>query len=251
MVHLAPLPGTPCAQNSVDLIIESAVREAQIYEQVGFHGVIVENMHDRPYLRGGVGPEVVATMAVVAREIARAIRLPVGLQVLAAANKEAIAAAHASSADFVRVEGYVFGHVADEGWIDSSAGELLRYRKSIGATRVKILADIKKKHAAHSATADVDLVATAEAAEFFLADGLVVTGSATGRPTDPAEVAEVAAAVALPVVVGSGVNVDNVGAFPAAAALVVGSSVKAYGRWDQPLDRTRAQELVEAFVGRH
>ena len=48
--------------------------------------------------------------------------------------------------DFIRAEGYVFSHVADEGWMDSCAGELLRYRKFINAENVLVLTDIKKKH---------------------------------------------------------------------------------------------------------
>ena len=54
--------------------------------------------------------------------------------------------AKAAGANFVRVEGFVFSHVADEGWIDSCAGELLRYRKNIGAEDVLLFTDIKKKH---------------------------------------------------------------------------------------------------------
>ena len=54
--------------------------------------------------------------------------------------------AQASGADFIRAEGYVFSHVADEGWMDSCAGELLRCRKFIKAENVLVLTDIKKKH---------------------------------------------------------------------------------------------------------
>ena len=61
-------------------------------------------------------------------------------------NKEALAVAHASGADFIRVEGFVFSHIGDEGWRDSCAGELLRYRKMIDAERVMVFTDIKKKH---------------------------------------------------------------------------------------------------------
>ena len=62
------------------------------------------------------------------------------------ANREALAVAKASGADFIRAEGYVFSHVADEGWMDSCAGELLRYRKTIGAEEVMVWTDVKKKH---------------------------------------------------------------------------------------------------------
>lgn len=51
-----------------------------------------------------------------------------------------------SGLDFIRAEGFVFSHVADEGIINACAGDLLRYRKQIGAENIQIFADIKKKH---------------------------------------------------------------------------------------------------------
>jgi len=65
---------------------------------------------------------------------------------LAAANKEAIAVAQASDFQFIRAEGFIFGHVADEGYMNACAGDLLRYRKSIGAQDIRIFTDVKKKH---------------------------------------------------------------------------------------------------------
>lgn len=110
-------------------------------------------------------------MAVIGSEVRHASGLPLGVQILAGANLAAMAVAHACGASFVRVEGFVFAHVADEELIESSAGELLRYRRAIGADAVRVFADIKKKHSAHAITADVDLAETARAAEFFQADG--------------------------------------------------------------------------------
>ncbi len=209
---------------------------------------MIENMHDTPYLNGGVGPEVTAAMTSVAREVRREVALPLGIQVLAAANDAAIAVAHASGAAFVRVEGFAFGHVADEGWIDACAGPLLRYRRAIGAEGVRVFADVKKKHAAHAVTADVDLVETARAAEFFRADGVIVTGIATGRAADAREVAAVREAVAIPVLVGSGVTPDNLHAFEAAHGFLVGSSVKRDGRWSNSLDPGRVAAIAQAFA---
>ena len=60
---------------------------------------------------------------------------------------------------------------------------------------MRVFADIKKKHSAHAITADVDLAETARAAEFFQADGVVVSGAATGRATDPDDVRAAADAV--------------------------------------------------------
>ncbi|PYQ42336.1 MAG: hypothetical protein DMF77_13095, partial [Acidobacteria bacterium] len=72
---------------------------------------------------------MVAAMTVVATAVRREVpALPLGIQVLAGANHESVAVAHASGARFVRVEGFVFAHVADEGLMQSDAGTLLRYR---------------------------------------------------------------------------------------------------------------------------
>lgn len=248
VVHLAPLPGTPAGGMSVDAIVQSAVADARAYADAGFHGLVIENIGDRPFLKRAVGPEVVAAMAAAGRELARAVRLPLGVQVLAGANKEALAVALACGARFVRAEGFVFAHVADEGLMQSDAGELLRYRRAIGAAEVRVFADIKKKHSAHAITADVGLAATAEAAEFFLADGVVVTGTVTGQPADPADVRAARSAVRIPVLVGSGVTADNIGLYPEADAFIVGSSLKRDGVWSGALDPVRAQALARAFA---
>lgn len=248
MLHLGALPGTPSASQSVETLIERAVTEARIYRDEGVTALAIENMHDRPYLKGGVGPEITAAMTAIAHEVKRATGLPLGIQVLAGANREALAVAHASGADFVRVEGFVYAHVADEGVIESCAGDLLRYRRAIGAEKVLIFADIKKKHSAHAITADVTLVETAKAAEFFLADGVIVTGPTTGEPASPDEVRDVATTVRVPVLVGSGVTPANLSRFATAHGFIVGSSVKEGGVWCNPLDRNAVRALAGAFA---
>ncbi len=245
MVHVGALPGTPAHAAPLREIIAQAVAEARIYRDAGYHAILVENMHDRPYRKGGVGPEIVASMTAVGRAVRAAVELPLGFQILAGANHEALAVAQACEAQFVRVEGFVFAHVADEGLIEACAADLLRYRRALGAD-VAVFADIKKKHSAHAITADVSLVETAHAAEFFLADGLIVTGTATGHAADPAEVAAVAGATGLPVLVGSGATAENVSAYASAAGLIVGSSVKVGGRWEAPVDPARALAFARA-----
>jgi membrane complex biogenesis BtpA family protein len=187
-------------------------------------------------------------MAVIGAEVGRASALPIGVQVLAGANECAIAVANACGARFVRVEGFVFAHVADEGMIEACAGPLLRYRHAIGADHIRIFADIKKKHSAHAITADVDLAETARAAEFFCADGVIVSGAATGRATDPGDVRAAAEGCGIPVLVGSGVSEENVSAFDAADGLIVGSSVKQDAVWSNPVNPARAKALARAFA---
>jgi membrane complex biogenesis BtpA family protein len=245
MIHVGALPGTPKAKHPLSTVIDHAVAEAKTYQQAGITALAIENMHDVPYLKNQVGPEIVAGMTRVGQAVKAATGLPCGIQILAGANQAALAVALAAELDFIRAEGFVFGHVADEGLIEANAGPLLRYRRQIGAEHIPIYTDIKKKHSAHAITADVDVVETAHAAEFFLSDGLIVTGPATGQATNLAELKAVKAAVQLPVLVGSGITAENVAAYlPHADGLIIGSHFKVDGHWAKPIDPPRLHHFM-------
>ncbi len=248
MVHVPPLPGTPRQTLGLAQVVEHCVHEARALCEAGFDGLVIENMHDVPYLRGRVGPEIVAAMTAVGCAIRRETELPLGVQILAAANREALAAALACAADFVRVENFVFAHVADEGLMpEAEAGGLLRYRRQIGAEHIAVVADVKKKHSSHAITADVPLPEAARAAEFFDADGVVVTGSATGEPASTDDVRRVREAVGIPVWIGSGLTPENLADYwPHADGLVVGSYLKRDGLWSNPLDAERIRRFCDA-----
>jgi len=247
MVHVGALPGTPHSINNWDQVIEKAVEEAVLLERSGFTGVLFENMHDVPYLKSNVGPEVVAFMSVIGTEIKKQTQLSLGLQILAGANEEALAVAQAIDADWIRVEGFVFAHVADEGLFDACAGKLLRLRKEWGAEKVKIMADIKKKHASHGITQDVSIGETARAAEFFGADAVIVTGSSTGEVASVGELEEVKKSISIPVFIGSGINPENLKSYQEADGFIVGSFLKEKGNWQNPILDNASSQIVRAF----
>lgn len=249
MVHLRALPGSPHSRLSPHEIAKRAAHEASVLADVGFDGLIVENMHDAPYVNAPHAPETVAAMTRAALAVREAApKLALGIQVLSFGHLEALAVAHAVGAQFIRVENFVYAHVADEGLLPhAAAGALLRRRREIGATNVQIFADIKKKHASHALTSDLSLADAAHAAEFFGADALVVTGAFTGAPTDPNDVAAAKVATKLPVLVGSGVEPSQLHSlFQHADALIVGSWIKREGLWSNPVDRKRCTQLVSA-----
>ncbi len=248
MIHVQALPGTPNYNGGVKTIIEKAVEEALIYRGAGVGGLIIENMHDVPYINRTVGPEITAAMSVVGHEVKDKTGLPCGIQILAGANKESLAAANFAGLDFIRAEGFVFSHIADEGLMNSDAGELLRYRKMIGAENILIFTDIKKKHSSHNITKDVSLADTAEAAEFFLSDGLIITGSKTGSSANIEDLKSVRKKTKLPILVGSGISTENIDQyFNYADAFIVGSHFKKDGFWKNDLDEKRISEFVEKF----
>lgn len=247
MIHLQALPGTPRNRSSVAEIINMAVSEARMYRDAGFRAVMIENMHDIPYTRT-VGPEIPAIMAVIGDRIKK-LDIFCGVQVLAGCNTAAMAVALAANLDFIRVEGYIFGHIADEGYIDACAGDLLRYRRNIAASGVMIFADVKKKHSAHAVTSDISVAETAEAAAFFDADGVIATGSSTGIPAD---IDDLAALKELPLIkaVGSGLTVENIESYiPWADVFIIGSSLKEDGLWQNPLEMSRLRHFFETFSG--
>ena len=246
MIHVPALPGSPLYAWDTGRIFDQVASEAAQYAAGGVDAVMIENMHDVPYLKGGGGAEVTAFMTRVGMIVKEVCKLPCGVQVLAGGNQQAIAIAFAAGPDFVRAEGFVFGHVADEGWMDADAGTLLRYRKAIGAEHIMVLCDIKKKHSAHAITADVDLAETAKAAQFFLSDGVILTGTSTGAPLDPAHAASVKGQVNLPIIAGSGMSPDNLAdLWPHLDGFIVGSYFKEQGYWENPLDPERIGSFMQ------
>jgi hypothetical protein len=249
MIHVDALPGTPGNIKSPKEIISSALNEAHIYKEEGIDCVAIENMHDVPYLNRNIGPEITSMMAITGNEIKIKLELECGIQILAGANKEALACAHSAGLDFIRTEGFIFAHIADEGMMNSDAGELMRYRKNIGAENVSVFTDIKKKHSSHSITSDTSISETAKAAQFFLSDGVIVSGVGTGQPADLEDVKSVKDVVEIPVIIGSGLTDNNISKYYAFAdAFIVGSFLKENGAWSGKIDKGRVQSIVKNFM---
>ena len=248
VIHVGALPGTPRGSQTVAELVRQAKEEARVYRECGVDGFIIENMHDVPYLKGEVGPEIVAAMTAIGIEVKSECGLTVGVQILAGANIQAMAVAHAAGLDFIRAEGYAYAHVADEGLIEASAAKLLRYRKMIGAERVQVWADVKKKHSAHAITADVSLGQTAETVEFMGADCVIVTGSVTGEAPRVADVKEAKSHCHLPVFLGSGISEANIDQFyNEADGFIIGSAFKVDGLWSNTIDPTRVTRFIRSL----
>ena len=249
VIHVGALPGTPRGEKRVAELVRQAQEEARVYRECGVDGVIIENMHDVPYLKGEVGPEIVAAMTAIGGEVKVECGLPVGIQILAGGNVEAMAVAHAAGLDFIRAEGYAYAHVADEGIIQASAAKLLRYRKMIGAERVQVWADVKKKHSAHAITADVSLGQTAETVEFMGADCVIVTGSVTGEAPQVADVKEAKTHCHLPIFLGSGISDSNIDQFyNEADGFIIGTYFKVDGLWSNTVDPTRVTHFINKLL---
>ena len=249
VVHSLPLPGAPSYDGMPMADVTAfAVDEARRYADGGVDGLIVENHGDIPFAKPEhLGPETAACMAVMTAAVVQAVKLPVGVNVLANGAVQAIAVAVAAGAVFVRVNQWANAYVANEGFVEGPAAEATRFRARLHGRAIRIFADVHVKHGAHAITADRSIAELARDVEFFDADAAIATGQRTGDAATIEELRTIAAGTALPVLVGSGVNPDNVGdIFGVADAVIVASYLKQDGVWWNPVDPARLRRFMAA-----
>jgi membrane complex biogenesis BtpA family protein len=250
MIHCRPLPGAPAYEGeTMDSLVAFAVEEAARLQAGGVDGLIVENHGDIPFVKPDqLGPETTTAMAVITDAVRRSSGLVVGVNVLANGAVQAIAVAKAAGARFVRVNQWANAYVSNEGLLDGQAGLATRYRSWLRAQDVRIFADVHVKHGAHAITGDRSIPELARDVEFFDADVTIATGQRTGDAASLDEIRLVAEGCGLPVVVGSGVNPDNVGEiFSVADGVIVASYLKRDGVWWNEVDPERLRHfMVEA-----
>lgn len=245
VIHLPALPGSPRARRTLDECIEAARCDAAALIDGGADGVIVENFHDAPFFADNVPPITVAAMTAICRELRDAIPVEMGINVLRNDAAAALAIAVASNADFIRVNVHTGAMLTDQGIITGRAAETLRARRDLGAEHVRILADVLVKHAVPLGSQLLE-DAVADAVERGLADGVIVTGTATGSAASPEDARRASAVSSVPVYVGSGVRADNVREYvPPAAGVIVGSWLKIDGIVANAVDPRRVRALRE------
>ncbi|AVH70519.1 photosystem I biogenesis protein BtpA [Nostoc sp. 'Lobaria pulmonaria (5183) cyanobiont'] len=246
VVHLLPLPTSPRWGGSLKAVIDRAEQEAAALASGGVDGLIVENFFDAPFTKNQVDPVVVSAMTIVVQRIQNLVTLPIGLNVLRNDAKSAIAIASCVQAQFIRVNVLTGVMATDQGLIEGEAHQLLRYRRELGSN-VKILADVLVKHARPLSSPNLT-VAVKDTIERGLADGVILSGWATGSPPNLEDL-ELAcgAANGTPVFIGSGANWENIDTLMQAAdGVIVSSSLKRHGRIEQPIDPIRVSQFVEA-----
>jgi len=250
VVHLPALPGSPGYRGAaMGELIDSALEDARRYARGGVHGLIVENHGDIPFAKpDDLGPETAAVMAVITDRVRREVGLPLGINVLANGAVQALSVAQAGGAGFVRVNQWANAYVANEGILEGPAAAATRYRARLRAEGIRVFADVHVKHGAHAITADRSLAELTRDLEFFDADAVIVTGQRTGDGADLDELAAVRNATRLPLLVGSGVTPDSVGAVLGIAdGVIVASALKEDGVWWNPVDEARVRGFMAAL----
>jgi membrane complex biogenesis BtpA family protein len=173
----------------------------------------------------------VAAMGVIVREVRRQTSLAVGVNLLRNACLEAMSIASLVRADFIRCNVVIGAYVTDQGLIQGCAAELARLRQTLEHD-VAVLGDVHVKHAAPLFDVPIE-DAAADLAERGGVDAVIVSGSRSPDPPSMDRVERVRGAVALPVLIGSGISLANAAQYYAASGgLLIGESdFKVDGVW--------------------
>lgn len=266
VVHLPPLPGSPGYRRSrfpdtrgeilsFEAILEYAVSQAKVYEAAGFDGIIVENFGDRPFSRIASRAQV-ASMAVITRAVAKALSIPVGVNVLRNSGAEAVVVAHLSGARFVRINNLCEVRVSSEGILYPEARRIARaltdlaLHEDLYAEKLLIMSDVNVKHSYALGQADpASIMRDCVERSGFPIHYAVISGLRTGE--EPGyDVVEstlpVARELGLQLIIGSGVTSSNISKYwRVADGFIVGTSVKVGGRPEAPVSEERASSLAK------
>lgn len=238
MIALPPLPGY-LAHSAIDALIDAALADLAALEQGGVDGVLVENDFDQPHTLVG-GPEIIAAMTRVTREVVSRARVPVGIEVLLNDWRGSLAVAAATGAAFIRLDFFVDRVHSKLGVIEPEPAAILGYRKQIRAESVQVFADLQVKYST-PVGGPKPMAQSAREAAAAGADAVIVTGTETGIGPTPADLTD-AQAGGLPVLIGSGLSPANAAALgPLADGYIVGTALRS-GR--QATDRVVATQVA-------
>ena len=247
MLHVPAFPASPNNTLSLKDIIQWVINDATALVNGGIDAMIIENYGDVPFHRERVPAHTATFLTALGCAVKSHFEsVPLGINVLRNDAVTALAVAAAVQAEFIRVNIHTGARLTDQGIIQGVASETLRYRKTLGVD-VKIFADVNVKHSAPLAARPLaDDVA--DTIERGLADAIIVTGGATGKktPLDDLKSAK-AAAGAIPVIAGSGVDVQTIAdVLKIADAVIVGTALKKDRRTTNAIDAGTVRTLMSA-----
>jgi hypothetical protein len=250
MIHLPALPAAPANDKTMDELVAFALAEARTLEAAGLDACIVENVGDVPLFRDHVPAATVAAMAVLVTEVRRATSMHVGVNILRNACEEALSISHVCGADFIRCNVVIGAYVTDQGIIQGCAAKLARLRRALGS-EVLIFGDVHVKHAHPLFDVPIEYAAQ-DLAERGGVDAVIVSGPRSPIPPSWERLDAVKSAIELPVLIGSGVGLENVRKFyeRADGVLLGEPDFKVGGIWGGRSDEAAYAEAVVRCRGK-
>ena len=249
MVHLKPLPGAPGYDSSgrMKKILEAAYVDADRLVSGGIDAIQVENQWDRPFLKPqDIGPETVAAVAVAAGNLRMRFDVPMGITIHLNGVAQALAAAVAAECSWVRAFELANAYISNAGIIEAAGPSAMRYRSFLKADDIMVFGDFHVKHGSHHLISDRSTIEQAEDVQTALGDGVIVTGIKTGVAPQRDDIVSIRDAVSIPILIGSGLGVNNLpDILPLTDGAVVGSSFKEGGVLSNPVDKQKVKVFMQ------
>ncbi|MBQ0035433.1 MAG: BtpA/SgcQ family protein [Firmicutes bacterium] len=242
MVHLLPLPDSPGFDNDISKIEQRALLDAKALENGGADALIVENFEDTPY-EETISIYAYSVMLSIVNKIKALVKIPVGINIQFNDVEKEWSLAYASNASFLRAETFVESRYGIHGLSKPSAPKFMRLKNKYPSECI-IFADVNVKHT-YGAT-DMKLEDAAKQAIESGASAIIITGKETGCNPKIEELIELRKSVKdFPILVGSGINNDNIKDFlEYADGVIVGSSIKKNNDVHQCIDEQAVKLIV-------
>lgn len=245
--HLPPL-ATTCGHTSQRDVIEHALADLAVCEELGVDGLLLENENDQPYdveVRG----EVIASMtAALMQVMIKRKKVRVGVEYLINDPLASLATAYACGADFIRTDYFVDRMKrAEYGGEMKICAEALAFKRDEYARQgqfIEIFADVQVKYA-ELLEKDKPLWRSCQQAHAAGAQAAIISGVATGSAPVAADFTQARAQGGTgPLYIGSGLAPQNAQALlPVLDGAIVGTSLMTHGM----LDAKKVRELQSYF----
>ena len=233
VIYLRPLLGYP-NHPGIQQVIDMASEDLLVLRKCGVDAALLENEHDRPYTVKAA-KEVISSMSVIGHVLKReAGDYPMGSEFLINDPEASLAIAKAADHSFIRTDYFVDRMAREEygGEMEIDPQGLVAYRKKIQGESIQMLTDNQVKYA--TMLEEKSLAQSAREAYENQSAAAVVSGRITGvAPSVQDVVAAKEGAPALPILIGSGLALDNLELlYPHIDGAIVGSALMTDTRMD-------------------
>lgn len=253
MVHFGPLEdssGSP----GFEVIFNNAIKDLNTLEKSGFDAVIFENNYDTIHTEF-LTKKAKEQFRKLISSLVKKTNLPIGISVLWNDYITALEIAKEFSLEFIRIPVFVDKVRTNYGFeVEGNPKEIIEYQHSLKAEDICLLTDIQVKHS--TLLNQRPISESAQEAQKEGSDGLTVTGKWTGDPPALEDLKSVRKATSLPIIIGSGVDINNFNDLKNLAnAFIIGTSIKEgetkdpteetnLKPWDARIDINKAKQIA-------
>ena len=244
LLHLCSLPGDPFFDGDLDNVIHRAQNDLLALQNGGIDGILITNEFSMPYSPKTRGVTS-AAMARIFGEISHLIKVPYGIEAIHD-GPSCIELCAATGASFTRCL-FTGTWSSDLGLHNHNIAETLRVRHDLRHDDLNLCYFINGE-----GSTPLDSRSLADKAKSMMfqcrPEAFVVAGTMAGHKPDTSQIEAVKKVVngRVPVFCGTGLNLGNceellavsVGAF-------VGSALKKDGIFENPIDQSRVESLMQ------